>query len=228
MFPSIDRPPTLTSDEMLEVDRIMIEEVGIDLARMMENAGRNLADVVIELFHPGSVTVLAGSGGNGGGVLVAARHLINRGVTVHVAGTRSIERLTPVTGDQAAILGRMGVSVEEEPVEADVVLDGIIGYSLSGPPTGRAREFIEWSANQRVVSLDVPSGLDATSGTAPGACVAAEATMTLALPKRGLMGHPSTGRMFLADISVPVSIYRKFGIEMETPFARSAVVELNT
>ena len=195
---------------------------------MMENAGRNLADVVIELFCPTSVTVLAGSGGNGGGVLVAARHLINRGVTVHVAGTRSLDRLTPVTGDQAAILGKMGVSFDAEPVDADLVLDGIIGYSLSGPPKGRAREFIEWSAARRVVSLDVPSGLDPTAGTPPGACVAAEATMTLALPKRGLRDNPSTGRMFLADISVPVGVYRRFGIEMETPFARSAVVELTT
>lgn len=205
----------------------MIEELGIDLARMMENAGRSLADLVIGLHEPAAVTVLAGSGGNGGGVLVAARHLINRGVGVHVAGTRTIEQLSAVTRQQAEILEKMGARFESEPIDADVVLDGIIGYSLAAAPRGRAREFIEWSRTRHVVSLDIPSGLDATTGRTPGVCVAADATMTLALPKLGMVGHPATGRVFLADISVPVRTYRRFGIEIETPFARSSIVELN-
>jgi hypothetical protein len=73
---------------MREVDRLVVEEYGIDLVRMMENAGRSLADLAITRFQPATVTVLAGTGGNGGGGLVAARHLSNRGVHVTVAFTR--------------------------------------------------------------------------------------------------------------------------------------------
>ena len=70
----------LTATQMLEVDRIMIEDLEIELIQMMENAGRNLAQLILDRYNPDTVTVLAGSGGNGGGGLVAARHLANRGV----------------------------------------------------------------------------------------------------------------------------------------------------
>lgn len=226
MFPSIACPAALTADQMREVDRLMIDDLGIDLARMMENAGRSLAELVIGLFHPASVSVLAGSGGNGGGAMVAARHLANRGVDVVVTTSRAHSELDGVTREQALILEKMGVEMTQEPSEAPIVVDGLIGYSLSGSPRGRARELIEWCATRRVVSLDVPSGLNATTGETPGVCVGAEATMTLALPKAGLIGSSVTGRLFLADISVPARVYRAFGLTIETPFERSPIVEL--
>ena len=104
-IPTVGDIPSLTTDQMREVDRIMIEDLGIDLPRMMENAGRNLAWLSRQRFSPTSVTVLAGSGGNGGGGLVAARHLINRGVevTVVVAG-----ELGEVPAAQATMLRHMG------------------------------------------------------------------------------------------------------------------------
>ena len=76
LFPSInpDEVGWLTEVQMIEVDRVMIDELQIGLIQMMENAGRNLAQIVLDRFGPSSVTVLAGSGGNGGGGLVAARH----------------------------------------------------------------------------------------------------------------------------------------------------------
>src|SRR6516165_2572501 len=72
--------PALTADQMRAVDRAMIEDLHIDLVQMMENAGRNLAELAIRLFSPTTCVVLAGPGGNGGGGLAAARHLTNRGV----------------------------------------------------------------------------------------------------------------------------------------------------
>ena len=79
-----DPVPAVSTAQMREVDRSMPEDFGIDLARMMENAGRNLADLGQALVTPRTAIVLAGPGGNGGGGLAAARHLHNRGVTVSV------------------------------------------------------------------------------------------------------------------------------------------------
>ena len=223
-IPAVGDVPTLTTDQMREVDRIMIEDLGIDLPRMMENAGRNLAWLSRERFSPDSVTVLAGSGGNGGGGLVAARHLINRGVTVTVVLAGN---LGEVPTAQAAMLSQMGARFADEPVEADLVIDALIGYSLSGDPHGRPGELIEWANHQLapVLSLDVPSGLDTATGLIGDPCVRATATMTLALPKVGLEYAPTVvGELYLADISVPGSVYQAFGIELADPFLNGDVV----
>jgi NAD(P)H-hydrate epimerase len=211
---------------MIEVDRVMIEELDIDLVRMMENAGRSLAVLATAIHAPRTVQVLAGSGGNGGGALVAARHLANRGIGVAVTTTTEPDRMTPVAAQQARILHRIGVEFSPHPVDADLVIDGLIGYSLRGAPRGRALELIEWSHDRPVLSLDVPSGVDSDTGDTPGDAVSSLATMTLALPKTGIVGHGHTGRLFLADISVPPQVYSAFGIELETPFGESPIVEL--
>jgi len=76
--------PALTASQMREVDRIMAEDLHIELVQMVENAGRSLAELALRRFRPATVTVLAGPGGNGGGGLAAARHLANRGAGVRV------------------------------------------------------------------------------------------------------------------------------------------------
>jgi hypothetical protein len=85
-FPTIEAAavPVVTAAQMREVDRLMVEVMGIDLLQMMENAGRSLAEVAVGRFRAASVTVLAGRGNNGGGGLAAARHLADRGVDVSV------------------------------------------------------------------------------------------------------------------------------------------------
>jgi hypothetical protein len=128
--------PELTAAQMREVDRIMIEELGIDLLQMMELAGAHLADLAVRMVGPRTATVLAGTGGNGGGGLVAARHLANRGVRAAVTLAGSPAAGT-VTAHQLDILGRIGVPVVKDPPGADVVLDALIGYSLRGDPTAR-------------------------------------------------------------------------------------------
>jgi NAD(P)H-hydrate epimerase len=226
VFPAVRNVPAISTGQMIEVDRVMIEDLGIDLVRMMENAGRSLAALAIALHAPRTVQVLAGSGGNGGGVSTAARHLWNRGVDVRVTNTADPDRMTPVAAKQAHILDRIGVEFSSRPKDADLVLDGLIGYSLSGAPRGRALELIEWSHGRTVLSLDVPSGVDSETGSTPGAAIRATSTLTLALPKTGIVGHEHTGRLFLADISVPPQVYRAFGIDLETPFGESPIVEI--
>ncbi len=234
--------PYLTTDQMIEVDRAVMEDYRIDLVRMMENAGRNLAHLARERFLGGDprgrrVVVLAGTGGNGGGTLVAARHLCNHGAAVSVFVTKPSDDFTPVPGQQLDLLRRMGVTIgsvdDVESVERlDLVLDGVIGYSLQGAPRGEAGTMIRWTNDQAapVLSLDAPSGVDTTTGTVFEPAIRATATMTLALPKQGLRApgvETHVGELYLADISVPPELYSKFlGIEAGPIFARSDIVRL--
>jgi len=206
----------------------MIEDLGISLQQMMENAGRNLAHLAMDRWLPQRVTVLAGPGGNGGGGMVAARHLANRGVEVTVAPAR--DGLEGVPAEQAEILRRMGVPVLPDPPAADLVIDALIGYSLSGDPRGRSAELIEWAnrSDSPILALDTPSGLDTTTGRIGDPCVRATATMTLALPKQGLYASPEVvGDLYLADISVPPRAYRAFGLEVGDLFGGKWVVSVS-
>ncbi|MEL6592859.1 MAG: NAD(P)H-hydrate epimerase, partial [Bacteroidota bacterium] len=144
MFPSITDYPRITTEQMIEVDRAMIEDYHILLIQMMENAGRNLALLASMRFLTGDpqgkrVVVLAGTGGNGGGAMVAARRLHNWGAQVEVYVSRFAEREIPA--HQLDILQQMGVAVHSGTIPAfgeaaDLILDGLIGYSLSGHPRG--------------------------------------------------------------------------------------------
>lgn len=224
-----DAVPAVTATQMREIDRIMIDELHIELVQMMENAGRALAELAIRRFAPRTVAVLAGSGGNGGGGLVAARHLANRGVEAGVTLAGPEPDLAPVPALQLDILHRMGVAPVPEPTRADLVIDALVGYSLRGDPEGRAAELIEWAGRGTapVLALDVPSGLDATTGRAGAPCIHAAATLTLALPKTGLLRAPGhVGRLYLADFSVPGAVYRRLGIEVPALFGEDTIVEL--
>ncbi len=220
--------PALSTAQMREVDRIMIDELGITLVQMMENAGRNLADLAISRYQPASCTVLAGPGGNGGGGLVAARHLANRGVDVAVT-LSAPGAMTEVPAHQLGILERMGVAIVDAPAPAVLVVDAVLGYSLEGDPRGRAAELIAWAndAAAPVLALDTPSGLDLTSGRVGDPCVVADATLTLALPKRGLAQAPEVvGALYAADIAVPPAVSTRLGVPVAAPFAAGTVLRL--
>ena len=232
---SAETVPHLGSAQMREVDRLMVEAYGIKLIQMMENAGRNLAALARDRFLEGDppgcrVVALAGTGGNGGGVLVAARRLHNWGAEVTVALTRPVEDYRGVPARQVGILQRMGVPIVARPGAADLILDGVIGYSLRGTPRGIYAERIEWANDQDapILALDVPSGVDATEGAVHEPAIRAAATMTLALPKIGLQdasGH--VGELYLADIGVPPDLYRRLGVEVGPLFARNDIVRLS-
>ena len=210
----------VTADQMREVDRIAIEETGPNLYQMMENAGRNLAAMTIRLlgseWRDERIVVLAGTGGNGGGGICGARHLANRGGNVSVV-VSDATNLREVPARQLAIYrgtdGRVLGPDELGGLDPSLILDAVIGYSLSGPPRGPAFHMIEWALSEEapVLSLDVPSGIDSTTGGAPGIHVVAAHTMTLALPKTGLDGV-AVGDLRLADIGIPRETYRRAGL----------------
>jgi NAD(P)H-hydrate epimerase len=231
-FRAADGTPVaaVTADEMREVDRVAVEEVDLGLLQMMENAGRNLASAV-RRRGPDEVLVLAGAGGNGGGGLACARHLANRDVDVTVALDRAPGALEGAAARQRRIVDASGVPVREgvgsgRPA-ADVVVDAVVGYGLTGALRGAARDLVEaaGAAGAPVVSLDVPSGIDATTGASPGPAVAPAEVVTLALPKTGLtaVDCPVT----LADVAVPRAVYARLGIPYDQPFGDGDVVALS-
>ena len=222
--------PKLTSAQMAEVDRLMIEEYGIELLQMMENAGRLCGRLARERFLAGSVrskrvAVVAGPGGNGGGAMAAARYLHNWGAEVSVVHPGSLAKFKPATRKQHDILRRLhikGYSSEniDQIGAASLIIDGLIGYSLRGTPRLEEAALIAWMNGTRipVLSLDIPSGVDATTGETPGIAVKAAATLTLALPKTGLYeprGRAHSGQLFLADIGVPPKLYSAIRVDVD-------------
>jgi NAD(P)H-hydrate epimerase len=233
-FPQIaGSVPTVTAQQMAEVDRLATGPYGIDLLQMMELAGRALARVVQRALPSGhaDVTVVAGGGGNGGGAMVCGRRLAGLGLDVTIVLDREVGRLSGAAAHQASALEAIGVPLSTQPPSdaGAIVIDGLIGYGLTDAPIGHAAELINWigASNATVVALDVPSGVDASSGESPGESVAADFTMTLALPKSGLIELPAAGRLLLADIAVPPALWRAhFGLETGRLFVEGDVVDL--
>jgi NAD(P)H-hydrate epimerase len=239
-IPTIDPAalPWLSVEQMREVDRLLVDELGITPQQLTENAGRNLALLARLLLggdaHGRTVVVLAGPGGNGGGAMVAARHLAVAGAQVRVLLAQPPERLAAATAHQHEILRRMGLDVQVDGTRlgpAELVLDGLLGYSQAGPPRDRTARLIQVTAGQRILALDVPSGLELVTGRLHSPHVMAEATLTLAAPKTGLRapGAPvAVGPLYLADISVPPLVWARLGLPPPSPFGRHTIARIGT
>jgi NAD(P)H-hydrate epimerase len=239
-FPSVAEHslPWLSVAQMREVDRLMVEEFAIALEQMMENAGRSLAVLARRLLGGDArgqrVLVIAGSGGNGGGGMTAARHLVVAGADVEVRLTGPVERLARVPKRQHASLAAIGVAVDFRPhdrlPDASLVIDAALGYSQRGAPTGEAARLIRALAGRRILALDVPSGLELETGILHEPHVRAQTTLTLALPKQAVRTGEAkdvVGDLYLADISVPATVYQRLGLAYESPFARSPIVRID-
>lgn len=226
--------PAVTAAGMHEIDRIAVEETGPNLFQMMENAGRNLALQTLEILRTAwqdrQILVLAGAGGNGGGGICAARHLANRGATVTLVlaaplpagGVPAFQRLvyTNTSGREIAADALHGA-------RPDFLIDALIGYGLTAAPRGIAADLMAWAngSGAPILSLDVPSGVDATTGETPGVAIRPTWTMTLGLPKTGLRPE-NAGHLVLADIGMPTEAFRRAGIADVRPFGDQYLIPL--
>lgn len=240
--------PVVTAAQMAEVDRSAIEDFGVSLLQMMEQAGSHLADVVrLEVggdLAGRRVVVAVGPGNNGGGGLTAARHLVNRGADVRVVLARPALRMTEAARHQLATLIAMGAeccvatydladdALEDVLSRADLVVDAVLGYRIHDAPRGEAERLIGFvvAAGRPVVSLDLPSGVDPDTGSTPGIAITARATLALALPKSGLLtgeGAARAGRLYLGDLGLPSAVYTSIGLDVGHPFSRGRIVLLD-
>lgn len=237
----MDLVPSVTAAQMRDVDRIMVEELGISLLQMMENAGRALAELTrIHLagLRRRKVVVLAGRGGNGGGGMSAARRLAVWGAEVRVVIAHPDRDLAGAAAHQLATLRAIGVPVHRPAEaasllhEADVVLDALLGYGLDGPPREPEAGMIRFASlhGTPILALDLPSGLDPDQGTPHDPTIRATRTLTLALPKAGLLRQEASdfvGELWLADISVPREVYARFGIAPGLLFGESDLIRVH-
>ncbi len=224
---------------MMEVDRLMVGRYRITLDQMMENAGHNLAELARQKLgaqvRGRPVTVMCGAGNNGGGGMVAARHLHNWGAHLSVVLAASTIHLKDVPAHQWSILEAMHLDQADFNLESsDLILDTLLGYGSNGDPRSPIREWIERANASRVpvLSLDSPSGLDTTTGSAGQPCIRAAATMTLALPKTGLFAPAArgfVGDLYLADIGVPPELYAAppLGLSVGPLFSDGPIIRLN-
>jgi NAD(P)H-hydrate epimerase len=232
--------PAVTAAQMAEVDRITVEELGFDVLQIMETAGRAVALFARHLLdgdpRERRIVLLCGTGGNGGDGMVAARHLADWGAEVENFLSNRPERGPAL--HQLTILERLGLPVRELGQEmplptADLIVDALLGFSLLGAPRGEIARLIE-AANDHgapVLAVDLPSGMDATSGECYEPYVRASATLTLGLPKTGLLASNArkvTGEVVVADIGIPSEAYRRVGIEIAPWFASADTISMET
>jgi|AntAceMinimDraft_16_1070373.scaffolds.fasta_scaffold15569_4 NAD(P)H-hydrate epimerase len=204
--------PAVNAKEMRLIDEIATGEFGLGILQMMENAGRALTEQAMNMLTSPSdtVVVFAGSGGNGGGGLCAARHLLNRGFSVVVALGGPVEALRGAAFAQWRMLEASGVrlagpdTIQRAIRGGALVIDALVGYGLRGPLRGRIADLVSLCEDRadRVLSFDVPSGWDATSGNQGSLAVNPQRILTLALPKTGLAKVEA--RIYLADLGIPV------------------------
>lgn len=211
---------------MRQLDERAIKGYGIPGIILMENAGRGVADLILKRFSHlvGKRTaIFAGRGNNGGDGFVVARHLTNKGCRVT---TYLLAESPDIKGDARinleiwkAMGGEIKLILDHRDIEgygseirhAGLIVDAIFGTGLSSPVKGFLREVIGFinGLNKPIVSVDIPSGIDASTGHILGSCVKAEVTATMALPKIGLLLYPGVeyaGRVEVIDIGMPKTL----------------------
>jgi len=207
--------PALSSRQVKEVDALAQERFGISVEWLMEAAGWQLAR-----FCPKGTAVACGVGNNAGDGLAAARHL-HRWGKLHSVSCIDLARLQGAAAKELVALRRIGVEVKSDlHLEgAEAVIDAIFGTGLSRRPEGAFAAWIETinASQKQVIAVDVPSGLDADSGAAYAPVVQAHTTVTLGLPKPGLLngdGPRVAGEVWVVDIGVPFEAYAVLGLKV--------------
>ncbi len=190
-----DFEPLYTSDEMKAA------EAGHDTSTLMERAGAGAAQLALQIFSGAERwTVVCGGGANGGDGRIVARHLLEAGKDVHVVDAKA---------------------GETELGEPHVIVDALFGTGFSGEPRAEAAALIEqiWRTGARVLAIDLPSGVDASTGEIGGAAIRADETVTFHGRKVGLVTAPGrfhAGTVHIVDI----------GLELGETAARLATIEL--
>ncbi|MGC9260601.1 MAG: NAD(P)H-hydrate epimerase [Phycisphaerae bacterium] len=210
---------------LMEVDRRAVEQFGIPMVALMENAGRQVADITRSYTLEGSaVLILVGAGNNGGDGLVAARHLANRGHAVRIVLIAEESKFKGAAQTQLQIVRSMNLPVQvlpqstqalsqwlEQSHVGDAVIDAMFGTGLNRPLDGLVRELIVNlnAAGQRVVSVDLPSGLDCDTGKPLGVVVQAAHTVSFCGMKIGFDCPEAIrylGQISIGDIGAPLAL----------------------
>lgn len=236
----------VTAAQMRDVQRIAQEEFGLDILQLTENAGRSAATLALAMLggkgRGQRVVILCGNGNKGAAGLATARHLANWNVRVDPIVSGVEEEAGFTVRRQLQILRQAGVlepgdmesseiTVEDQLADSDLVIDALVGYGLEGPPQGIAAAVthLALQANRPTLALDVPTGVNATTGEVSTPAIKACTTLMLDLPKRGILEGPAknhTGELFLADLGIPMGVPERLGISVSGLFSEGPIVRL--
>jgi NAD(P)H-hydrate epimerase len=212
--------PGITREQMAEVDRIMVEDFKIPVELMMELAGLNLAILALNLSKNrySNYSIIAGTGNNAGGGIVAARRLVSWGLNAQVFFPRGKSELKEVPKNQCLRAKYLGIEIADGlphnslNFENDTLfIDAYLGYGFSPRQDEISNKVFNFYSNLlNLISLDIPSGLNATSGESFSG-INPLATLTLAYVKQGLLitEKKNVGDLYIADIGIPINIYYK-------------------
>jgi len=227
----------LTAKQIREIDRMSTEQFGIPSILLMENAGMRVVEALEERFEDLedlTIGILCGKGNNGGDGFVVARQLIQKGTypfvfllgrEEDVAGDAKINlNILKAIGYPPTVIGDAEEWNEEKPelIDADIIIDAILGTGLTKPVTGLFQAVIESLRDDfpraEIISIDLPSGLPADSAHPIGPAVEADATVTFTALKPCLVlpsNEEFAGDVILADIGNPAELLESPDLQME-------------
>ncbi len=211
----------LTASQMRQLDRYAIDVLGIPSTLLMTNAAAHVAQTALSLLDDGApVVVFCGTGNNGGDGIAAAAYLLRHRVTVRVFLVGSRDKMTPDAREMVRRLDELGGTLEDfsDGSEAEyaanncgLIIDALFGVGLNAPIRGDALDAVRLinASAARVVSADIPSGVDADTGLILGDAVRADVTVTFSSAKPGLVSDPGSvcaGDVRVVDIGLPADI----------------------
>lgn len=214
--------------QMREMDRLTIEETGIAGIVLMENASQAVAKACLRYvnqFKNPKVAVVCGGGNNGGDGFAVARILKCSGIDSKIIFIGNEEKLSQDAFDNFKVAKKFDIEVITDISDLEtvfekqhVIIDGIFGTGFTGEPRNTAAEVI-LKINQSgkyVISIDIPSGVNADTGAVAEVCIKADETVTFALPKIGTILYPGAhycGKLTVADICIPQKNAEKAGVK---------------
>ncbi len=221
----------------------MINYYKIELIQMMENAWRNLAKLVLNQIFKYTINkkilVLIWSWWNWGWAIVCARHLFNKWINIEIILYKDKKSLKEVIKKQLNILRKLWIQIHNDinslKNNQDLLIDWLIWYNLNWTPKWKILEYwsINWANNSKtkILSLDIPSGIDSTTWKVFNPCIKANYTMTLALPKTAFLNKINKDyfwKIYLADIWVPNLLYTKLKnpIKIGNLFLKNEIIEI--
>ncbi|MEW6557546.1 MAG: NAD(P)H-hydrate epimerase [Elusimicrobiota bacterium] len=213
MRKNTERYKIVSASAIKNFDKLAVKKFLVPSIVLMENAGKNVAEIILEKFQPRSVAVFCGGGNNGGDGFVVARHLYNKNVKVKVFIAQCKNKYTGAALTNLKIIEKLKIPVlkfnthSPKITNTDLIVDALLGTGTKGEVRGIYKKIIDKinSTKKPVVSVDIPSGIDADTGKVLGSAVKSNATITMAAIKKGLLinaGKEYSGKIFVVDIGL--------------------------